>query len=82
MHPNAYLRNIRNVHSGLVSRSKILNALEKQSFTASTIAQASFLSYGVVIYHLNLLKEEGTVKRRGKGRYVWLATGLGQKRLG
>jgi hypothetical protein len=34
------------------------------------------------MHHLNLLKEEGTVERRGTRRYVWLQTGLGQKRLG
>ena len=82
MHPNAYLKNIRNVHSGLVARTKILALLEKQGFTASKLAQESALSYGVVMYHLRLLKNEGTVERKGNRRYVWLATGLGQKRLG
>ena len=82
MHPNAYLKNIRNVHSGLVARTKILALLEKQGFNASKIAKESALSYGVVFYHLRLLKNEGTVERKGNGRYVWLATGLGQKRLG
>ena len=82
MHPNAYLKNIRNVHNGLVARTKILALLEKQGFNASKIAQESALSYGVVMHHLRLLKNEGTVARKGSGRYVWLATGLGQKRLG
>ena len=82
MHPNAYLKNIRNVHSGLVARSKILALLEKQGFNASKIAKESALSYGVVMHHLKLLKNEGTVERKGNRRYVWLATGLGQKRLG
>ena len=82
LHPNAYLKNIRNVHSGLVARTKILALLENQGFNASKIAKESALSYGVVMYHLKLLKKEGTVERKGSGRYVWLATGLGQKRLG
>jgi predicted transcriptional regulator len=81
MHPNAYLKNIRNVHSGLVDRTKILALLERQGFNASKIAKESALSYGVVMYHLRLLKNEGTVERKGNRRYVWLATGLGQKRL-
>jgi predicted transcriptional regulator len=81
MHPNAYLKNLRNVHCGLLARTKILVLLETQSFNASKIAKESELSYGVVIYHLKLLKNEGTVERKGNGRYVWLATGLGQKRL-
>ena len=82
MHPNAYLKNIRNVRSGLVARTKILALLERQGFNASKIAKESALSYGVVMYHLKLLKNEGTVERKGNRRYVWLATGLGQKRLG
>ncbi|HEX7482674.1 MAG TPA: winged helix-turn-helix domain-containing protein [Candidatus Bathyarchaeia archaeon] len=81
MHPNAYLKNLRNVHCGLLARTKILVLLETQSFNASKIAKESKLSYGVVTYHLKLLKNEGTVERKGNGRYVWLATGLGQKRL-
>ena len=56
IHPNAYLKNIRNVHCGLVPRTKILVLLER--------------------------KNEGTVERKGNRRYVWLVTGLGQKRLG
>ena len=82
MHPNAYLKNIRNVHCGIVARTKILVLLEGQEFAASKLARESALSYGVVIYHLRLLKNEGTVERKGNRRYVWLATGLGQKRLG
>jgi predicted transcriptional regulator len=82
MHPNAYLKNIRNVHCGLLARTKILVILESQGFKASKIAKESDLSYGVVSYHLKLLKNEGTVERKGNRRYVWLATGLGQKRLG
>ena len=81
MHPNAHLKNIRNVRQGLVARTKILILLEKQGCSASTIAKESDLSYGVVMHHLMLLKNEGIVERKGNRRYVWLATGLGQKRL-
>jgi hypothetical protein len=82
MHPNAYLKNTRNVSCGLVARTKILVLLEKQNSSASKIAKQTALSYGVVVYHLRLLKNEGTVGRKGLKRFVWLATGLGQKRLG
>jgi len=82
MHPNAYLKKIRNQHRGLVNRTKILSLFEKQGFTASKIAKETGLSYSVVMYHLRLLRNEGTVKRKGTKRYIWLATGLGQKRLG
>ena len=82
MHPNAYLKNIRNVKCGLRARTKILVLLERQVCSASKIAKENALNYGVVMHHLRLLKNEGTVQRKGNGRYVWLATGLGQKRLG
>jgi hypothetical protein len=82
MHPNAYLKNTRNVRCGLVARTKILVLLEEQNSSASKIAKQTALSYGVVVYHLKLLKNEGTVGRKGLKRFVWLATGLGQKRLG
>ena len=82
MHPNAYLKNTRNVSCGLVARTKILVLLEKQNNSASKIAKQTALSYGVVVYHLRLLKNEGTVGRKGLKRFVWLSTGLGQKRLG
>jgi predicted transcriptional regulator len=65
-----------------LARTKILALLETQGFTASKIAKESEMSYGVVTYHLKLLKNEGTVERKGNRRYVWLSTGLGQKRLG
>jgi predicted transcriptional regulator len=81
MHPNAYLKQIRNVHSGLVARTKILVLLECQGFAACKIAKESGLTYGVVIHHLNLLKKEGTIERKGNKRYIWLVTGFGQKRL-
>ena len=81
LHPNAYLKKIRNVHCGLVARTKILVLLEKQGYSASKLAKESALSYGVVMYHLRLLKNEGTVERKGIGRYIWLATRFGQKRL-
>jgi predicted transcriptional regulator len=81
LHPNACLKNIRNVRSGLAARSKILILLEQDCFNASIIAKKTGLSYGVVRYHLNLLKSEGTVERKGNRRFIWLLTGLGQRRL-
>ncbi len=56
--------------------------LDKEPFSAAKLAQISKLTYNVVMYHLRLLKSEGTVARRGSRRYVWLSSGLGQKRLG
>lgn len=80
-HPNAYLKNTRNVQSGLSARTKILSVLDRQGFSAGIIAKESGLTYNIAIYHLKLLKNEGTVERKGISRYVWLSTGLGQRRL-
>jgi hypothetical protein len=81
LHPNAYLKNIRNVKSGVSARSKVLIVLEKDCFSASKLAKETGLSYGVVVYHLKLMANEETVKRKGSRRFVWLSTGFGQKRL-
>jgi predicted transcriptional regulator len=81
LHPNAYLKNTRNVKSGLSARSKVLSVLDKDCFSAPRLAKETGLSYAVVTYHLKLLEAEGTVKRKGSGRFVWLSTGFGQKRL-
>ena len=81
MHPNAYLKNIRNVSSGLKARTKILEALENKPYSAVRIAKESPLSYSVVMHHLRLLENEGIVHRKGGRPYYWVSTGLGQKRL-
>ena len=81
LHPNAYLRNVRNVNCGLRARSKILETLEVKPLDAVTIAKTTALSYGVVMHHLHLLENEGIVHRNGRRPYFWASTGLGQKRL-
>jgi hypothetical protein len=58
-----------------------LNVLETRASSAAAIAKEKVLSYGVVMHHLRLLENEGTVNRKGKRPYVWVLTGLGQKRL-
>ena len=80
-HPNAYLASIKNMKLGLRARTRILNALEKLSVDAKSIAKDTGLHYGVVMHHLKLLKTEDIVNRRGSKPYVWTLTGLGQKRL-
>jgi predicted transcriptional regulator len=81
MHPNAYLKNIRNIKSGVAARSKVLTVLDRDPFSASKISKQTGLSYGVVVYHLKLLETEATVKRKGRRHYVWVSTGFGQTRL-
>jgi predicted transcriptional regulator len=81
LHPNAYLKNIRNVGSGLKARTKILEALENKPCDGVRIANERSLSYSVVMHHLRLLENEGIVHRKGRRPYYWVSTGLGQKRL-
>jgi predicted transcriptional regulator len=69
------------VKSGLAARTKVLNVLDKHLADAAAIAQETSMSYGAVMYHLRLLETEGTVCRKGKRPYIWMSTGLGQKRL-
>lgn len=80
-HPNAYLKRIRNVKNGLSARTKILVLLDVQGLSAAKLSKESKLTYNVVMYHLRLLKCEGTVERHGDRRYVWMPTGNGQTRL-
>ena len=72
---------MKNVKSGLKARTIILEALETRLSNAAYIAKEKSLSYGVVLHHLRLLENEGTVNRKGKRPYFWMLTGLGQKRL-
>jgi len=81
VHPNAYLKNVRNVKCGIKARSKILETLDEKTFDAPEIARNTALSYNVVMHHLHLLENEGIVARNGRRPYYWAATGLGQKRL-
>ncbi|MCL2691285.1 MAG: hypothetical protein FWE56_03395 [Candidatus Bathyarchaeota archaeon] len=80
-HPNAYLKNVRNVRCGLVARTKILSFLDNQYCTTRELVNKSDLSYNVVIYHLRLLCHDDIVVHKGGRRYVWLSTGVGQTRL-
>jgi len=80
-HPNAYLADFRNVKPGLRARTRVLNALERISADAKTIAEQTGLHYGVVMHHLKLLRVRELVQRKGSRPSVWMLTGLGQKRL-
>lgn len=80
-HPNAYLSTIKNNKRGLRARTLILNALERRAADAKTVVNETGMHYGVVMHHLKLLEVEEIVERRGTKPYVWLVTGVGQKRL-
>jgi predicted transcriptional regulator len=72
---------VKSLKSGLAARTKVLNVLDKHLADATAIAQETLLSYDAVMYHLRLLKTEGTVCRKGKRPFIWKSTGIGQKRL-
>ena len=80
-HPNAYVQNVKNVKAGLVARTKILNAIDKQPVSAPAISISIVMSYAGVMYHLHLLEKEETLCRKGRRPCIWILTGLGQKRL-
>ncbi|HII85875.1 TPA: hypothetical protein HA273_04770 [Candidatus Bathyarchaeota archaeon] len=80
-HPKANLQKIKNIRSGLRTRTRILDLLDLTPSNARTTAQTTSLSYSVVLHHLRLLEAEGTVTRKGKKPRTWILTGIGQKRL-
>lgn len=80
-HPNARVAHVRNTERGLRARSLILTKLQKSPGEATSIAREVGLSYGSVMHHLKLLVAESIVTREGKRPYMWMVSGLGQKRL-
>jgi len=82
LHPKAYLTSKRNVRAGLVSRTKILLALEKQGMRAGDIAKEAALSYECVTYHLKAMRKEHLVDKITKTKpFMWRLTPFGQQRL-
>jgi len=71
----------RNVHPGLVARTRILSILENRVMNAKAVAQETRLSYASVLHHLHLLEAENIVVRKGNRPYLWELTGAGQQRL-
>jgi predicted transcriptional regulator len=82
LHPKAYLASRRNVKAGLVARSKILLALEKERASAPQIVKQAGLSYACVTYHLKNMKKERLVERiTGRKPFAWGLTPFGQQKL-
>lgn len=81
-HPKAYLTSKRNVKAGLISRSKIIIALERERKKARDIARETALSYECVTYHLKAMKRDRLVDKMGKGKpFTWSLTPFGQQKL-
>ncbi len=82
INPRAYLKSIRNVRRGVVTRSRILDTIGPGSLTTLEICRRTGLNPSNVRYHLsNMLTEGLVVKRRGKGGIWWRLSGIGQKTI-
>jgi len=82
LHPKAYLTSKRNVKAGLISRTKILLALERGQKAASEVAREAALSYDCVAYHLHAMKKDRLVDKVTKARpFTWGLTPFGQQKL-
>jgi predicted transcriptional regulator len=82
LHPKAYLRSKRNVQAGLISRTKIIQMLEKGRRSTRHIAKETSLSYECVAYHLNTMRRDRLVDRSSKTKpFTWALTPFGQQRL-
>jgi len=82
VHPKARLSTRRNTRLGLLSRTKILGALEKGEKSIREVSIEINISYTRVLRHLHLLEAEHLVKRFGEKRpFKWRVTGFGQQAL-
>ncbi len=73
---------MRNVSRGLVSRTKIIEIMEKGKNNIPEISEKAGLSQSCVGYHLNLLLKHRVVVVNQSGRAGrWTLTKYGQERL-
>jgi predicted ArsR family transcriptional regulator len=75
----AYLRSLRNVRRGLLTRSRIIDVLSRKASTIQHIAEEVGLSESAVRRHLKNMLAEGVVEKlRFKGKILWRLSGSGQ----
>lgn len=80
--PRAYLRRIKNVRQGLLTRSRIISLLSQSASTTRRLASNIGLSQSAIRRHLRNMAAEGIVeKRKIGGRVLWRLTGIGQRTL-
>lgn len=73
---------MRNVRRGLLTRSKIIDALSRKASTISQIAEEIGLSKSAVRRHLKNMLAEGIVEKLSfKGKILWKLSGSGQLNL-
>lgn len=73
---------MRNVRRGLLTRSKIIDALYEKASTTQQIAEEIGLSESAVRRHLRNMLAEGIVEKlKFKGKILWRLSGSGQLNL-
>lgn len=74
----AFLRTIRNVKKGLMTRSKIIAILKHNKSTTKEMAEKINMSYSAIRRQLKLMEREKIVRKIGK---KWNLTGYGQREI-
>ena len=81
-HPRAYMSGMKNVSRGLVSRTKIIDAMEQGKTRTSEISEKAKLGRACVSYHLRLMLGQKVVLVKDVGREGrWTLTKYGQEKL-
>lgn len=82
VHSRAFLRSIRNVKKGLLTRSMIIKLLSEKAYTMRQLAEEIGLSDSSIRRHLNNMLAEGIVEKiKYRGRILWRLSGYGQLAL-
>ena len=80
-HPKAFLLSIRNIRSGLTTRTKIITILENNDLTGKKLSKKIDKSYSTIFHHLRLLENDKIIERKGTKPFFWKLTGIGQQSL-
>lgn len=79
IHSRAFLRLVRNVRKGLLTRSRIIELLSERACTMKQLAQEIGLSESSVKRHLDNMLAEGIVEKvKYRGKILWKLSGYGQ----
>jgi len=82
IHSRAFLRSVRNVKKGLLTRSRIVELLSEKAYTMSQLAEEIGLSESSIRRHLNNMLAEGIVEKiKYRGKVLWRLSGYGQLAL-
>lgn len=81
-HPKAYLRNKRNVRTGLHKRTLIIEVISRKPSKIKGIANETNLSYQSTAYHVRTLKKENIITSSTRKKpSVCKLTRFGQQKL-